>query len=107
MPLEIGGLDLEPSTIGYIMGAYGAFNGVFQCFFFAKIIRALGEWRVFRNGMLCLIPLFSLPPIINYCARRTGGLSFLTWVLMGLMIILASMMDMAYGNHLSFASLTC
>ena len=34
MPISMGGLDLDPAAIGYLMGMYGAGTGLFQLLFF-------------------------------------------------------------------------
>ena len=73
MPISIGGLGFSPLTIGYIIGAYGSLTGFAQFFLFAKLVRALGERRVFINGMLSFLPLFALMPAMNWIARRNGG----------------------------------
>lgn len=98
MPIEIGGLDLPPATIGYIMGAYGAGTGLFQFFFFAKIIRRLGERQIFINGMIAFAPLFALFPIINIIARQSG-LSIVVWSGIAIICVLATVMDMSYGMY--------
>lgn len=104
MPLEIGGLNLPPSVIGYVMGGYGAATGLFQFFCFAKVNRALGERRVFLTGMMTLPMMFALLPIISLVAKK-GGVNMVVWgllvVTMGLMVI----MDMAYGEHRAFKRL--
>jgi len=97
MPLEIGGLNLPPSTIGYIMGSYGAATGIFQFFFFSKIIRSLGERRVFLNGMMTFPVLFALFPLMSIVAKNYG-INFVIWIAVGLIIILGILMDMAYGR---------
>ncbi|KAJ7589891.1 major facilitator superfamily transporter [Mycena floridula] len=102
MPISIGGMDMEPASIGYIMGVYGAFNGIFQFFFFAKVIGALGEWRVFRNGVISFIPLFAIPPIMSYFAKQNDGISVISYVFLALFIFLATIMDLAYGAIFMF-----
>ena len=42
MPVSMGGLDLDPAAIGYLMGMYGAGTGLFQLLFFARIVRRYG-----------------------------------------------------------------
>ncbi|KAE9402515.1 MFS general substrate transporter [Gymnopus androsaceus JB14] len=96
MPLDIGGLNLPPSAIGYVMGAYGATTGLFQFFCFAKINRALGERRVFLTGMMALPVIFSIFPLISLVAQKWGMNAFV-WGLLGLILLLAVLMDMAYG----------
>ncbi|KAG5644661.1 hypothetical protein DXG03_008043 [Asterophora parasitica] len=96
MPLEIGGLGLDPPTIGYIMGCYGAFCGLFQAFFFSKIINYLGERRIFIYGISTFLPMFALFPIMSLSAQRSGVTAF-TWTCITLLVMLMSFMDMAFG----------
>lgn len=97
MPQDIGGLGLPPSAIGYIMGAYGAATGIFQFFYFARIIHWLGERQVFINGILAFIPMFVLPPFINLAARQTG-MSALVWTLIAVILTSGILMDMSFGE---------
>ncbi|KIK52657.1 hypothetical protein GYMLUDRAFT_1028562 [Collybiopsis luxurians FD-317 M1] len=97
MPLDIGGLGLPPSTIGYIMGAYGAATGLFQFFWFAKIIRALGERLVVLIGTGALPAMFIILPIISLIARNCG-VNALVWMMIVLVEMLAVLMDTAYGG---------
>jgi MFS family permease len=96
MPLEIGGLSLPPSSIGYVMGGYGAATGLFQFFCFAKVNQALGEKRVFLTGMITLPMMFALLPVISLIAKK-GGMNMVVWGLLVVTIGLMVIMDMAYG----------
>ncbi|KAJ3866719.1 major facilitator superfamily transporter [Lentinula novae-zelandiae] len=96
MPLNIGGLGLPPSAIGYIMGGYGAATGIFQFFWFAKINRMLGEKRVFVTGMMVLPGCFMMLPMISVVAQNFGVYA-LVWVMIAFTMMLAVIMDMAYG----------
>jgi MFS family permease len=108
MPISIGGLGLPPSTIGYIIGSYGFFTGLFQFFFFAKLVRGLGERRVFVNGICAFVPIFAIMPLANWIAwKHTEGegvgqaqLPVLIWVLIGVFVVLEVVMDVAYGRRL-------
>ncbi|KAJ4480158.1 major facilitator superfamily transporter [Lentinula aciculospora] len=96
MPLDIGGLGLPPSAIGYVMGGYGAATGLFQFCWFAKINRILGEKRVFMTGMMALPGCFAMLPITSLVAQY-WGVDALVWVLIAFTMMLAVIMDMAYG----------
>ena len=98
MPLEIGGLNLSPPIIGYIIGTFGIASAIFHTFYSASIIRRWGERRVFIAAMSTLIPVFLLPPLINFVARGWGRLSFGVCILVGILIILMVLMDLAYGE---------
>ncbi|KAG5636012.1 hypothetical protein H0H81_009392 [Sphagnurus paluster] len=73
MPIEIGGLGFKPATIGYIMGSYGAFCGLFQACYFAKIIRCLGERKTFVLGISTFCPIFLLFPLMNISAKAVAS----------------------------------
>ena len=97
MPLEIGGLNLSPPLIGYIMGSYGAASAIFQGIFFARIVRRWGERRVFIVAMSTFIPVFLLLPLINFVARGWGRLSFGVFVLVGILLVMLALTDVAFG----------
>ncbi|GLB44900.1 putative major facilitator superfamily protein [Lyophyllum shimeji] len=96
MPLEIGGLAFKPATIGYIMGSYGALCGLFQASSFARIIRWLGERRVFILGISTGLPIFALFPIMSISAKSYGVNAF-TWTCIAVLLILMVFMDMSFG----------
>ena len=97
MPLDKGGLNLSPPAIGYIIGSYGTINAIFQIFFFAFIVRRLGERNVFVVTMSTSIPIFLIFPVINLVARKWGQLSIGVCVLLILLLVLVSIMNMAFG----------
>lgn len=96
MPVAIGGLGFDPPTIGYIMGAYGAFTGLFQAFYFAKIIYYLGERRIFVWGMLTFLPIFTIFPMMSQYAQHFG-VTTVVYAMIGVMLALMAFMDMAFG----------
>lgn len=96
MPVAIGGLGFDPPTIGYIMGAYGAFTGLFQAFYFAKIIHYLGERRIFVWGMLTFLPIFTIFPMMSQYAQHFG-VTPVVYAMIGVMLVLMAFMDMAFG----------
>ena len=97
MPLEIGGLNLTPSVIGYIIGSYGLIDAVIQIFFFSPIVRRWGERVVFIAAMSAFIPIFLLFPVINFLARGWGQSSFGVWLLLVFLMMLLTFTDMAFG----------
>ncbi|KAG6906441.1 hypothetical protein DXG01_013924 [Tephrocybe rancida] len=96
MPLDNGGLGFTPATIGYIMGIYGCFTGLLHAFTFTKIVRYVGERRLFICSMSTFLPLFVLPPIMSISAERFG-VNWFTWICIGVMIVLLSFMMMGFG----------
>ncbi|KAF9266382.1 major facilitator superfamily transporter [Marasmius fiardii PR-910] len=102
MPISIGGLGLSPVVIGYILGGYGAATGIFQFFYFAKILRWLGERRMFLNSVSTFIVIFPLMPLCNVFARESGKVDVVCCVVIGIIIVLAVIMDMAFGAIFMF-----
>jgi MFS family permease len=102
MPLEIGGLHLEPRSIGFIIGAYGAGGAIFQALFFARIVRHFGERKVFITAISTYPPIFVILPMVNFCARHFGRDSILVWSLIGLLVCTLAFNDIAFGT-----SFTC
>ena len=97
IPLDIGGLDFSPSTIGYIIGSLGMVDATFQVFFFSRIVRRWGERKVFIATMSTCIPIFLIFPLINFVARGRGQLSLGVWILIGFLLGLLILMNMAFG----------
>ena len=96
MPLHIGGLNFDPPSIGYIMGAYGA-GVMFQAFYFARIVNYFGERKIFIYAISLFIPVFMSFPLINATALRFGNQSGQVWCLITILLVMLALMDMAYG----------
>ncbi|KAJ7186215.1 major facilitator superfamily multidrug-resistance, DHA1 sub-family [Mycena pura] len=71
-PIELGGLGLEPQSIGLIMGLCGITNAIIQLLFGGRVIRHFGARRVFTAGFCALIFAFSMYPLRSILARRAG-----------------------------------
>ena len=97
MPLEIGGLGFDPATIGYIIGSYGAFTGVFQTLFFARIMRHFGPKRTFIIGTLSFLPIFLLFPVMSFFAQSNGATA-IVWTCIYALLPLWMSSDMAFGR---------
>ncbi|KAI5998699.1 major facilitator superfamily domain-containing protein [Pisolithus albus] len=65
-PVEIGGLGLQPFTIGTIMTAFCVANGLFQALFTARAIERFGERRVFRSAVLAYFPVIASFPTMSW-----------------------------------------
>ncbi|KIM86414.1 hypothetical protein PILCRDRAFT_65362 [Piloderma croceum F 1598] len=100
-PIEHGGLNLSPSTIGILLGTFGLLNGVFQAFFFAKIIKRLGAKNLFITGISSSILIFLLFPLINLLALRRG-VSPIVWVAVVCQLVITIIMDMSYATIFIF-----
>jgi hypothetical protein len=97
MPLHIGGLNFNPPSIGYIIGAYGGAGAIFQAFYFARIVNYFGERKIFISAMALFIPAFMSFPLINATALRFGNQSGQVWFLIAILLAMLAFLDMAYG----------
>lgn len=95
MPFELGGLALRPQTIGYILGAFGATNGIFQFFFFPLIVGRFTPKPVFIAGIVLFIPIFCLFPVMNTLAR-SGAPAIYVWIVLVIQLGMCVVMDMSY-----------
>ncbi|KAF8876549.1 major facilitator superfamily domain-containing protein [Infundibulicybe gibba] len=96
MPIHIGGLGFKPSTIGYVIGSYGACTGTFQALFFPRIVRRFGERRTFLRGISSFMPIFLLFPVMSSIAQRSG-VNLVVWLCIVVLVSLMTIVDMAFG----------
>lgn len=66
MPIELGGLGLDPTMIGTIMSFLGILTGVTSLFLFSRMTDCMGVKGVYLMGVIAAVPCFSysLPSII-------------------------------------------
>lgn len=98
MSVEVGGLGLSPRTIGYILGSYGAVNGVFQALFLPRIMRTFGVKRVFVCAILAFIPIFLCYPVMNLLARQAGVSGFI-FFLVACQLSFLAIVDLGYSEY--------
>ncbi|KIM39253.1 hypothetical protein M413DRAFT_415849 [Hebeloma cylindrosporum] len=96
MPIAMGGLGLNPVSIGYIMGFYGAGTGAFQVLFFSTLVKRFGTRRVFIMNIATFIPAFLVFPLISLVAKK-WGLCIGVWLLVGWLLCMRFFIDTAYG----------
>ncbi|KAF9498816.1 MFS general substrate transporter [Pleurotus eryngii] len=96
MPFELGGLALRPRTIGYVLGAFGATNGIFQFFLFPSIVGRFTPKPVFIAGIVLFIPIFCLFPVMNTLAR-SGAPAIYVWIVLIIQLGMCVVMDMSYS----------
>lgn len=102
MPVSIGGMGINPPTIGLALAIYGGVSGLTQTLVFARVVRYFGPRRTFVNGMFSLIPAFGLFPLISLVARNYG-VAWPAWVLVSGILVCLAVSDMGWGA--SFARL--
>jgi hypothetical protein len=96
-PVHLGGLGLTPARIGTTLACFGISNGIFQAFFFARLINAIGPRRLFIIGLAMFVGLFWMFPIINRIAQETG-VTAVVWCLMAMQLSMSVACDLAYGG---------
>ncbi|EJC99920.1 MFS general substrate transporter [Fomitiporia mediterranea MF3/22] len=64
-PRSLGGLGIPPHTIGIFLSCFGIANGFFQVGFFARLVKRLGNKRVYLIGITASIPIFALFPVMS------------------------------------------
>lgn len=95
--VKLGGLGLDPSTIGLILGSYGFLKGVFQMLFFAKLVRIWGVKKVYMIGLCSFFAMFPLFAVISLLARANGGTTPLVWAVVYLQLFFGIIKDTSYG----------
>lgn len=96
-PIAIGGLGLEPFTIGIILSIYGILAGIVEFFFFANIHDYFGTKTTFMMGIASGIPVFATFPLLSYLAKR-DGLSTMVWAVIGIQTVIAILLNFSYGK---------
>ncbi|KAF7331374.1 Major facilitator superfamily multidrug-resistance DHA1 sub-family [Mycena kentingensis (nom. inval.)] len=80
-PIELGGLGMPTVQIGKVMALFGAFNGIFQIFFFAPMVDWLGSKTMYNFGLACLLPTYAMFPLLSVLAQQQGESTDLIWYL--------------------------
>ncbi|KAJ7284430.1 major facilitator superfamily multidrug-resistance, DHA1 sub-family [Mycena rebaudengoi] len=94
-PIEMGGLGMSPFQIGRIMGTCGFVNVFVQLFLAAKAIKRFGPHRIFTTTFCSLSLSFLAYPLLNFFARRAGGID--------IFVITTIILQMSSSLLLSFA----
>ena len=98
MPLDIGGLGLDPPEIGYIISLNGVVGAIFQVLYFAPIVRRFGERKVFIMATSTLSPIFLLLPVINMAAVAFGKRSPVVWMIIFVLLACLAFLNFAFGK---------
>jgi MFS family permease len=77
MPLEIGGFNLDPPQIGWIIGIYGTWTAIFQALYFSRMVDYLGVRKLFILSISMYLIIFLSLPAINIAALMFGKYSIL------------------------------
>ncbi|KAF8267245.1 MFS general substrate transporter [Lactarius quietus] len=95
-PIEYGGLNLDPATIGMWMSLYGGLDGIFQFFVFPHYINRIGLRLVFVCSILSCAVIFVIFPFENLAAVAGKGPNMVVWLLIILQLLSLCIFDSGY-----------
>ena len=95
-PVEFGGLNLSPESIGMWMSLYGGIDGLFQFFVFPIFFSRFGLRRVFVCSIFSAAVIFVIFPFENIVLRAGGGLNVAVWLLIILQLVSLCFFDSGY-----------
>ncbi|KAH9036947.1 hypothetical protein EDB85DRAFT_2142737 [Lactarius pseudohatsudake] len=98
-PVEFGGLNLNPTTIGLWMSAYGCLNGLVQFTLFPRVVARLGPGRVFLTSIAAYVVIYTMFPFENLAARAK---STAVWLLVVLQLASICITNMGFNSVFMF-----
>jgi MFS family permease len=100
-PVEFGGLDMSPASIGLCMSAFGCVDGLFQFAVFPHLVRRFGLRRVFVtcvSACAVVIVMFPLENLVMRHAVRVGGSTVTVWPLIFMQLLSFSALRMGFST---------
>ncbi|KAI0302851.1 MFS general substrate transporter [Multifurca ochricompacta] len=105
-PVDLGGLNLSPKTIGLWLSGYGCLNGVLQFIFFPRVVGRLGPGRVVLISIASFVIIYTMFPFENMAARYAthgdGGGNLTVWLLVVLQLSFICVTDMGFNSIFMF-----
>jgi hypothetical protein len=101
-PIEMGGLNFSPASIGLWLSGYGFLNGIIQFFFFPRVVGRLGPGRVVLTSVAGFVIIYSMFPLENLAARyavRGGGTNAAVWPLVMFHLASICVTDMGFSEY--------
>lgn len=101
-PIEMGGLNFSPASIGLWLSGYGCLNGIIQFFFFPRVVGRLGPGRVVLTSVAGFVIIYSMFPLENLAARyavRGGGTNAAVWPLVMFHLASICVTDMGFSEY--------
>jgi MFS family permease len=106
-PIEFGGLNLSPASIGLGMSVLGCMGGIFPFAVFPPLAKRFGLRWIFVVSIAVCAVIFALFPLENLTLRHSigGRPTVTTWLLILLQLALVGVHKMAFGKSLLSFSL--
>ena len=102
-PVEFGGLNFSPVSIGLWMSVSGFMDGIFQFAGFPRVVGRFGMRRVLVSSIAMAAVIFAMFPLENLVIRHTtGGPDTMTVLLILLHFLSLSIHGMGFGKILSY-----
>ena len=95
-PVEYGGLNMSPASIGMWMSLYGGVDGIFQLFLYPRYVNRFGLRRVFVSSISSCAVIFIAFPFENLAARAGNGANVAVWLLIILQLLSLCFFDSGY-----------
>ncbi|KAF9480008.1 major facilitator superfamily multidrug-resistance, DHA1 sub-family [Pholiota conissans] len=96
--IPLGGLGLDPFSIGLVLGGSGALNAIAQAKFLGRFIRKYGAGKVYKVSFSCIIVCFIMYPLMSFFAKRAGRVDGFVIACMAVQLFFQSMIYAAYGS---------
>ncbi len=100
-PIELGGLNFSPKSIGLWLSGYGCLNGVLQFVFFPRVVGRLGPGRVVFTSVAMYVIIYSMFPFENLAAHYAlhgSGKNAIVWLLVVLQLASICITDMGFSE---------
>ena len=98
-PIDLGGLNLSPTSIGLWLSAYGCLNGVLQFALFPRVVGCLGPGRVVLASIIAYVIIYTMFSFENLAARG-GGTNATVWLFVILQLASICVTDMGFSEFL-------
>jgi hypothetical protein len=102
-PIELGGLNLSPASIGLWLSGYGCLNAVLQFVLFPRVVGRLGPGRVVLTSIAAYVIIYTMFPFENLAARYAAaahGGGTTVWLLVVLQLASICITDMGFSEFL-------
>jgi hypothetical protein len=98
-PVEFGGLDMSPASIGLWMSSFGIMDGLFQFAFFPRVVGRFGPRLVFIISIVGYAVIYTMFPFENLALRHAaGGPAVTVWLLVFLQLWTLGVCNMGYSK---------
>ncbi len=106
-PVESGGLNLNPASIGLWLSVYGFVNCILQIAFFPHLVRRLGPRRIYISGIISCALIYVIFPFENLAQRASESAgadspNLIVWFLITLQLLAFCLSEMGYSVLLFF-----